>query len=319
MADEIGRESHPDTVGPARVTEDGSDPGPDSDGSPGVDPAGDLSADINAGLSADVNAELTEALLSAVGDDGGVGWAVGEAAEPEPTALACLALDDGRCREWLVEHQSPSGGFDLVAGPVTNVAATALGALALSDGDARERALDAAVTGRSKIPDDGEDDPVAWGWTEETYSWVEPTSRVLLALRLLRPGDTIHIQEGAEMLAEREVPGGGWNYGNSSALGTDLKPYAQTTAVAVLALQGLGALAERGARRLIELASEEGAGLTLAQAICALRLVDDDSWTQLLDPLRASWKKTRFLGNLGSLAWAVIASGDRVEVLRVAR
>ena len=55
--------------------------------------------------------------------------------EPEPTALAAIALDDDAARRWLTGAQRPDGSFGLTAGPVENDAPTGLAALALPPGD----------------------------------------------------------------------------------------------------------------------------------------------------------------------------------------
>ncbi|HEV2951605.1 MAG TPA: hypothetical protein VGZ51_05845, partial [Actinomycetota bacterium] len=67
-------------------------------------------------------------LLARLGNaDGGFGPNVRQPSEPEPTALAALALDDARAREWLVEHQREDGSFSIDAGPYVNDSATGLG------------------------------------------------------------------------------------------------------------------------------------------------------------------------------------------------
>jgi hypothetical protein len=262
--------------------------------------------------------ELRSVLERSVHADGGVGWGEAERAEAEPTALAALALGDERCAEWLAAHQDDDGGYAFDGGTFETAAVTALAALALPEGAARERALDRMVTDRAAHLESLGDYPLAWGWTTTTYSWVEPTSRVLHALRLLRPGATDAIDEAVASLAEREVDGGGWNYGNADVRGTDLKPYAQTTAVAVIGLHGMGDLASRGAAALRTLAVQEPGGLSLAQSLVACRLVgDDEAVAQLLPLLADAWQRSRFLGNLGALAWSVLATGDAVDALQV--
>ena len=39
------------------------------------------------------------------------------------------------------------------------------------------------------------------------------------------------------MIANRVCEGGGWNYGNASVIGQDLRPYVPSTAIALVALQ----------------------------------------------------------------------------------
>ena len=69
---------------------------------------------------------------------------------------------------------------------------------------------------------------------------------------------------------------------------------------------------------LERLAVEEAGGLTAAQAIVALRLVRRDDVVEVLTAqLAAAWERSRFLDDLGVLAWAVLATGDGVERLRV--
>jgi hypothetical protein len=96
------------------------------------------------------------------------------------------------------------------------------------------------------IPTDDDANLIGWPWVEDTYSWVEPTSLALLALRSASARDrTIaadrryddRTDSARRMLLDRVVPGGGWNYGNTRVLGQDLVPYPDTTAWALLALR----------------------------------------------------------------------------------
>ena len=184
-----------------------------------------------------------QALVAARAPDGGFGPRAGQPSEPEPTALAAIALDDEGARGWLEAHQRADGTLRLGLGAVENDSATALAALALS-GPARERALDAiadlraaAFASSAALPFD-ERYP-GWPWTEDAFGWTEPTSRALLAMRVARPQATAVIEDGLATLHDRECAGGGWNYGNRVVLDEDLPPYAQTTAVATMALQVL--------------------------------------------------------------------------------
>jgi hypothetical protein len=76
-----------------------------------------------------------------------------------------------------------------------------------------------------------------WPWVEGTFSWVEPTSYALLALK--GTGDLAHprIREAERLLLDRECSDGGWNYGNRKARDTDLTSMVPTTALAAMALQ----------------------------------------------------------------------------------
>ena len=77
-----------------------------------------------------------------------------------------------------------------------------------------------------------------WPWTHGTHSWVEPTSLSILALRIAGKGDHSRVREGLRMLMDRQLPSGGWNYGNTLAFGTELYPQADCTGIALNALAG---------------------------------------------------------------------------------
>jgi hypothetical protein len=243
--------------------------------------------------------------------------------EPEPTALAALALESTTAERWLHQHQAEDGGFAAGGPSVSNTAATPLAAIAMTDTEARARALDFMRQNRAAEPPEGvpsSTDVRGWGWTPTTYGWVEPTSRVLLAMRLVDPTASDDIKEAVALLAERETEQGGWNYGNASARGTDLKPYVQTTAAGVVALQGLEEpMLDRAVRLLHDRAPHEAGGLSLAMSILALRLADDDA--ALVDSLVTSlveqYEATAFLGDLVTLGWATLATGDGIDRVRV--
>jgi hypothetical protein len=77
-----------------------------------------------------------------------------------------------------------------------------------------------------------------WPWTQDTHSWVEPTSLSILALRVSGFGGHTRVREGVRMLMDRQLPSGGWNYGNNRAFGTELFPQADCTGIALSALAG---------------------------------------------------------------------------------
>ncbi len=262
-------------------------------------------------------------LIEAQGSDGGIGWMAGATPEPEPTALLALALDDDRARQWLADRQGDDGAMVFETGEIRNTGAAALNAVALPTEAARLAALDFAIASIGERVDGSSlpDEPAGWGWLPETFGWVEPTSRVLLATRILRPGDTAIIDQSLAVIRAREVAIGGWNYGNSNVLGTDLTPYAQTTAAACLALQGLDEpVLERGLGQLQTLARRERGGLSLAMAALATRLcesVESPAYIEMTTALGEQYQRTGFLGNLGSVAWAALALGPDPSPLAV--
>ena len=150
-----------------------------------------------------------------------------------------------------------------------------------------------------------------WGWTTDARSTVEPTSRVLAAVHVLTPADYAIRAEAIRLLRERQCADGGWNYGNASVNDVDLRGYAQTTAIALAALQRGTAVARRPGHRVPapELAREPG-GLTTAQAVVAFRLHGvEDEVGPALAALEQISRRPSFRGDPVALAWAVLASG----------
>lgn len=103
---------------------------------------------------------------------------------------------------------------------------------------------------------------VGWAYAEGTHSWIEPTSFAVLAMKAaagqnailandkleklpddkkkrdLRLGYGAMIREGIAVLIDRQLPGGGLNYGNTIVLGQTIRPHIQPTGIALLALAG---------------------------------------------------------------------------------
>lgn len=268
--------------------------------------------------------DVFSARLRDVRDGPGFGPTPGARAEPEPTALATIALDDDDARRWLLDHQRPDGGLAIVAGAVVADAATATAALAMPAGDGRERAIDHLIASRARQvaeTDVLEHDPDVrgWGWTSDTFGWVEPTAQAVLALRLLRPGAKEEIDDGIALLADRESVGGGWNYGNPVVLGVAIGPFVQTTAIALLALQGsLPEVSERGMNVLRARWDLERGGLSLGLALAALRLAGSASADEAESALLDDFHRTGFLDDVVALSWATIACGPGLERLRIA-
>ena len=82
-----------------------------------------------------------------------------------------------------------------------------------------------------------------WPWRPGNSAWVEPTALTLLALKkadFLKPDAAIRarVQEGEELLFSRRGRDGGWSAGNPNVLNVDVPSYPETTAIALLGLQG---------------------------------------------------------------------------------
>ncbi|HET9416147.1 MAG TPA: hypothetical protein VFP30_01270 [Candidatus Limnocylindria bacterium] len=262
--------------------------------------------------------ELLESLRQA---DGGFAPAPGGISEPEPTALAAIALDDAAARSWLEASQATDGGFTVGPPALRNDTSTALAAIAL-DGGARELALGYLVGHQAQAQENDprfphDPDTRGWGWTSLTFGWTEPTARAVLALKLLRP-DAPELEDGLSTLADRESLGGGWNYGNREVLDRNLEPFLQTTAAGLMAVQdGPVDLRDRAIAVVERLWDAERGGLGWAMSLVALQLAgvtDADRAGQL----SALVDETELLSDGVALAWAVMALTDRWQRLSVA-
>ena len=77
-----------------------------------------------------------------------------------------------------------------------------------------------------------------WSWIDHTHSWVETTSIAMIALHYA--GHTHHprLGEATKLLLNRQLPHGGWNYGNTEVFGQELRPSPEDTGAALSALTG---------------------------------------------------------------------------------
>lgn len=150
--------------------------------------------------------------------------------------LAAAQLPDGRIP---VSPQHPEAFFP------TPVAVLAWQGLPDFEAASR-RAVDflLATSGRhfpKKSEDPAEHDTAipGWPWVADTHSWVEPTALALMALRIHGHEDHLRAQEARRLLLNRQLPEGGWNYGNTRVFGVTLQPLPDSTGVALTALAGV--------------------------------------------------------------------------------
>lgn len=78
-----------------------------------------------------------------------------------------------------------------------------------------------------------------WPWVDETHSWVEPTALCMMALRRVGHGHHERVREAVRMLLDRQLPHGGWNYGNTLVFGKELHPMPESTGAALAGLAGM--------------------------------------------------------------------------------
>jgi len=82
-----------------------------------------------------------------------------------------------------------------------------------------------------------------WPWKPGTSAWIEPTAHALVALKKAAahaPSEdlTRRVRIGEKMILNRRCADGGWNYGNHAVLNVNLPSYPETTALALIGLQG---------------------------------------------------------------------------------
>ena len=82
-----------------------------------------------------------------------------------------------------------------------------------------------------------------WPWRDGNASWIEPTVQALVALKKVaskyRSSELERrVREGEAQILSRKCSDGGWNCGNPNVLNYDLPSYPETTALALLGLQG---------------------------------------------------------------------------------
>ncbi|EKD35048.1 MAG: hypothetical protein ACD_75C02077G0001, partial [uncultured bacterium] len=58
-----------------------------------------------------------------------------------------------------------------------------------------------------------------WPWVADTHSWIDPTAMSLMTLRLVNHEKHPRAEEAVKMILDRQLPHGGWNYGNTKVFG----------------------------------------------------------------------------------------------------
>ena len=80
-----------------------------------------------------------------------------------------------------------------------------------------------------------------WPWTANTSGWVEPTALFIIALsRAGVPATEKRIKSGVDLILDRRVPSGGWNFGNPYSKSYELEASVMSTALALAALGAAG-------------------------------------------------------------------------------
>jgi len=294
-----------------------------------------------------------ELLLGAQNEDGGWGSVKGKRSNTESSSFALMALKSLERKpfdrqttaglKWLLQHQRDDGSWSLNDVSKQSSWTTPIAVLTLlAFQDQREHVLRAAkwiLTQEGKKPGwvasllvrlslvkkMTELDPYlsGWSWTAGTFSWVEPTSYSLMALKRLKgslDGTNCEerIRQGEMLMYDRMCENGGWNYGNSRVLGEALWPYPDVTAVALIALQDrtTSEANQKSLRALDAMMREAASGTALGWGILCLTLYKQDvrEWKKILVK---NFEKTKFLGETKTVALALLAFGNGASLFRV--
>jgi len=156
-------------------------------------------------------------------------------------------------------------------------------------------------------------DLIGWSWVPRSFSWVEPTSYALIALKKQRgrlAGTNVdeRIRQADAMIYDRMCTGGGWNYGNSKVLDYALWPYPDITALALIAMQDHGnqKANQESLQVLSKIALETDSGFSLCWAAICLNLYGQDH-SQFQKRIEKRFAATAFLGETKTLSLALIA------------
>ncbi|MHC1788070.1 prenyltransferase/squalene oxidase repeat-containing protein [Solidesulfovibrio sp.] len=198
-----------------------------------------------------------DALLGRAGPDGAFAVAQGSGTRPDATAWAAMALFAAgqaagvvaAARAALAAGQLPDGRVPVLPERPEAAWPTTLAVLAWRPDPAFAAQADKAAAWLVAHPGTrwkredatvvGHDTSLAgWTWIDGTHSWVEPTSLAMLALSARPDAPRAALDEATRLLLDRQLPDGGWNYGNTRVFRNTLLPVPESTGHALTALGG---------------------------------------------------------------------------------
>ncbi len=199
-----------------------------------------------------------ELLKSIQLQNGGFPYHPGEEARPDSTAWAIISMsayefDSESCdrgRAYLVSQQVNDGRISISPSHPEASWPTPLAILAWQGSSQFREAQEAAVHfllnfSGHHIPKPtglylGHDPSIiGWPWITDTHSWVLPTALAMIALQKVGLGTHPRVTQGQQMLLDRQLEHGGWNYGNTIVFGKELHPLPECTGIALQALSGM--------------------------------------------------------------------------------
>ena len=297
--------------------------------------------------------EAIELLSQSQNTDGGWGAVSRKQSNTESTALGLLALRSlehsrenptlKKAEQWLIKRQNADGCWSYGAGARAPSWSTALAVIALSDSGVEPERLIRA--GNWILAQEGSkpgilaklilafslqkkaihlnDDLIGWSWTPDSFSWVEPTSYYLLALKKIKSRLSAktfkeRVDQAELMIYDRMCEGGGWNYGNTAVYGDPLWPYPDITALALIALQDRREQNQNqvSLRGLSKMAENTDSGLALGWSSICLSLYGQDN-PELRKRLDQRFSRTKFLGETKPIALSILGAGDGSRLFRV--
>lgn len=196
-------------------------------------------------------------LHSAQQPNGGFPYYLGENSRPDATAWAIMALsayafDQESCnrgRAYLASQQANDGRVSISSSHPQASWPTPLAIFAWESipqyQQAQSRAVDYLIgfTGRHFPTQDpsiiGHDTSIpGWPWIADTHSWVVPTALALLALQEVGLSTHPRAIAGQQMLINRQLTNGGWNFGSTTVFRKETHPLPECSAIALQALAG---------------------------------------------------------------------------------
>jgi hypothetical protein len=200
---------------------------------------------------------VKEALSRRVLPEGGVADAVKGEFRTDSTAWGIIALNAVhespsliyRCQARLRSEQGDDGRLWINREHQDCFWPTPLAVLAWQNDPASRDAQKRAVTfllGTTGVHYRSQSSEVAahnpalkgWPWVANTHSWIEPTVLSVLALKASGYGRHDRVREAIQMIVDRQLPHGGWNYGNTMVFGRELRPMPESTGTALSGLAG---------------------------------------------------------------------------------
>ena len=161
---------------------------------------------------------------------------------------------------------------------------------------------------------------IGWPWISDTFSWVQPTSYAVFALKLVGLREHARVKEAERLLFDRMCQQGGWNFGNPIILHRPIDPSLSETAIALFALQDLPEATDdidMGLAFLERELSNYPTALALSLGILCLKLYGHPVG-QYVDLLLArqgsdgSWRQMAWWTALGVLALRAAEGGENV-------